>query len=105
MLDRDQALVDDRVDVGQHGLDPLARVDRLGDQRQVGGDVGEALGVDPAADPEAFDAAVQRRDLQPVTGEAVHQRVAGHPAAAVERVAEVDVELQAGADHAIAWPT
>ena len=74
-------------------------------ERQVGGDVGEALGVDSAPDSEPLDPAVQRRDLQLVAREAVHQRVVGHPAAAVERLAEVDVELQARADHVIACPT
>src|SRR5215216_947779 len=104
MLDRDQALVDDRVHLGEHGLDPLARVDRLGDQRQVRRDVGEAPGVDPAPDPEPFDPAVQRRDLEAVAREAVDQRLVGRAAAAVQRLAEVDVELQAPADHAIACP-
>ena len=104
VLERDEPAVDDRIDLSQHALDPLARVDRLGDEGQVGGDVREALGVDPPPDPEALDAAVQRRDLQPVALEAVHQRVAGQPPAHPQRLAEVDVELQTRADHLIAWP-
>ena len=44
VLKGDQARVHDRVNVGQDGLDPLAGVDRLSDQRQVSGDVGEAVG-------------------------------------------------------------
>jgi hypothetical protein len=104
VLDRNQALVDDRVNLGQDRLDPFAGIDRLGDPRQVNGNVGEPLRVDAPTDPELLNAAVQRRDFQPVKCKAVHQRLVGHAPAAVQRLAEVDVELQPGADHVIVCP-
>ncbi len=57
MLERDQAPRHRAVDVVEHVRDAHARVDDVREQRQVGGDVREPLGMDASVEAEALDAA------------------------------------------------
>ena len=93
------------IHVLEHGADPVALVDGHGEQREIGGDVGKALGVDAPVQAEALDAAQQRRDGEPVAREAPHHGLARRARPGGHRFPEVHGQLEGVRDHASAPPT
>ena len=80
--------------LGRDGLDPLAAVDRDGDQRQVLGEGEQAVGLQPLPRPEPLGAAQQDAGRQLAPLEQVEDRLREEAAAVAVVLAEVEGELQ-----------
>ena len=105
VLERDETSRHRPVDVVERGLDATAGIDDEREQREVRGDVGEPLRMDAAVEPEALDAAQQRRGRHAAPLQARISSLAGELGARRDRLAEVDGQLERVGDHPSAPPS